>query len=52
MSSLVKRFRRIGVETRLRGYKYFEIGVLIDGDYKFGVLLFVFVCFLGGDQTF
>jgi hypothetical protein len=24
-SSLVKRFRRIGVETRLKGYKYFEI---------------------------
>jgi hypothetical protein len=40
------------VETRLKGYKYFEIerdffnklGVLIDGDFKFGVLyLFVFV---------
>jgi hypothetical protein len=37
---------RIGVETRLKGYKYFEIervffnklGVLIDGDFKFGVL--------------
>jgi hypothetical protein len=37
-----KRFRRIGVETRLKGYKYFEIerdffnklGVLIDGDFK------------------
>jgi hypothetical protein len=34
------------VETRLKGYKYFEIerdffnklGVLIDGDFKFGVL--------------
>ena len=45
------------METRLRGYKYFEIerdffnklGVLIDGDFKFGVLLFVFVRFLGGD---
>jgi hypothetical protein len=24
-SSLVKRLRRIGVETRLKGYKYFEI---------------------------
>jgi hypothetical protein len=41
----------------LKGYKYFEIerdffnklGVLIDGDFKFGVLLFVFVRFLGGD---
>ena len=56
-SSLIKRLRRIDVETRLKGYKYFEIerdifnklGVLIDGDYKFGVLLFVFVRFLGGD---
>jgi hypothetical protein len=35
----------------LKGYKYFEIerdffnklGVLIDGDFKFGVLLLVFV---------
>jgi hypothetical protein len=44
-SSLVKRLRRIDVETRLKGYKYFEIerdffnklGVLIDGDFKFGV---------------
>ena len=53
-SSLVKRLRRIDVETRLKGYKYFEIerdffnklGVLIDGDFKFGVLL---LCFLGGD---
>ena len=51
-SSLVKRLRRIDVETRLKGYQYFEIerdffnklGVLIDGDFKFGVLyLFVFV---------
>jgi hypothetical protein len=51
-SSLVKKLRRIGVETRLKGYKYFEIerdffnklGVLIDGDFKFGVLyLFLFV---------
>ena len=49
--------RRIGVETRLKGYKYFEIerdffsklGVLVDGDFKFGVLLLVFVRFLGGD---
>ena len=56
-SSLVKRLRRIGVETRLKGYRYFEIerdffnklGVLIDGDFKFGVLLLVFVRFLGGD---
>ena len=46
-SSLVKRLRRIDVETRLKGYKYFEIerdffnklGVLIDGDFKCGVLL-------------
>jgi hypothetical protein len=45
------------VETRLKGYRYFEIerdffnklGVLIDGDFKFGVLLLVFVRFLGGD---
>jgi hypothetical protein len=45
------------VETRLKGYTYFEIerdflnelGVLIDGDFKFGVLLLVFVRFLGGD---
>jgi hypothetical protein len=50
-SSLVKRLRRIDVETRLKGYKYFQIerdffnkfGVLIDGDFKFGVLLLVFV---------
>ena len=56
-SSLVNRLRRIGVETRLKGYKYSEIerdffnklGVLIDGDFKFGVLLLVFVRFLGGD---
>jgi hypothetical protein len=41
----------------LKGYKYFEIerdffhklGVLVDGDFKFGVLLLVFVRFLGGD---
>jgi hypothetical protein len=26
-----------------------KLGVLIDGDFKFGVLLFVFVRFLGGD---
>ena len=45
------------METRLKEYKYFEIerdcfnklGVLIDGDFKFGVLLLVFVRFLGGD---
>ena len=56
-SSLVKMLRRLDVETRLKGYKYFEIGrdffnklgVLIDGDFKFGVLLLVFVRFLGGD---
>jgi hypothetical protein len=42
------------VETRLRGYKYFEIerdffnklGVLIDGDFKFGVLTSFVNCFL------
>ena len=47
----------LDVETRLKGYKYFEIerdflnklGVLIDVDFKFGVLLLVFVRFLGGD---
>ena len=46
----------VGVETRLKGYKYFEIErdffnklVLIDGDFKFGVLLLVFVRFLDGD---
>ena len=47
----------MGVKTRLKGYKYFEIerdffnklGVLIDGYFKFGVLLLVFVRFLGGD---
>ena len=41
----------------MKGYKYFEIerdffnklGVLIDGDFIFGVLLLVFVRFLGGD---
>jgi hypothetical protein len=41
------------VETRLKEYKYFEIerdfvnkiGVLIDGDFKFGVLLLVFELF-------
>ena len=56
-SSLVKRLRRIDVEIRLKEYKYFEIerdlfnklGVLVDGDFKFGVLLLVFVRFLGGD---
>ena len=45
------------METSLKGYKYFEIerdffnklGVLIDGDFKFGVLLLVFVRFHGGD---
>ena len=56
-SSLVKRLCQIDVETRLKGYKYFEIerdffnklGVLIDGDFKFGVLLLVFVRLLGGE---
>jgi hypothetical protein len=45
------------VETRLKEYQYFEIerdffnklGVLIDGDFKFGVLLLIFVRFLGGE---
>ena len=45
------------MEAGLKGYTYFEIerdlfnklGVLIDGDFKFGVLLLVFVRFLGGD---
>jgi hypothetical protein len=44
-------------KRRLKEYKYFEIerdffnklGVLVDGDFKFGVLLLVFVRFLGGD---
>ena len=50
-SSLVKRLRRIDVETRSTGYKYFEnkLDVLIGGDFKFGVLLLVFVRFPGGD---
>ena len=52
-SSLVKRLRRIGVETRLKGYKYFETERdffnKLGGDFKFGVLLLVFVRFLGGD---
>ena len=41
----------------MKEYIYFEIerdsfnklGVLSDGDFKFGVLLLVFVRFLGGD---
>ena len=41
----------------MKGYKYFEIerdfinklGVPIDGDFKFGILLLVFVRFLGSD---
>ena len=49
----------IDVETRLKGYKYFEIerdffnklGVLIDRDFKFGVLLLVFVRFLAVIQA-
>jgi hypothetical protein len=44
-------------KDRFKGYRYFGIerdffnnlGVLIDGDFKFGVLLLVFVRFLGGD---
>ena len=47
------------LETRLKGYKYFEIerdffnklGVLVDGDFKFGVLLLVFVRFLAVIQA-
>jgi hypothetical protein len=34
----------LDVETRLN-----KLGVLIDGDFKFCVLLLVFVRFLGGD---
>jgi hypothetical protein len=49
----VKRLRGIGVETRLKGYKYFEIerdffnkfGVLIDGDFKFGCTAACFCSF-------
>ena len=45
--------RRIGVETRLKGYKYFEIerdffnklGVLIAGDFKFGCTATCFCSF-------
>ena len=45
------------METSLKGYKYFEIerdcfnklSVPIDGDFKFGVLLLVFVRFLTGN---
>ena len=45
------------MEARLGGCKCFEIerdffnklGVLIDGDFKFGIFLLVFVHFLGGD---
>ena len=45
------------METCLKGYKYLKLkeiffnklGVLIDGDFKFGVLLLLFVRFLGGD---
>ena len=41
------------VQTRLKGYKYFEIerdlfnklGVPIDGDFKFGVLLYIATSF-------
>ena len=41
----------------MKGYKYFgierdffdKLDVLIDGDFKLGVLLLVFVRFLGGD---
>ena len=47
------------METGLKGNEYFEIkkdffnkfGVLIDGDFIFGVLLLVFVRFLGGGDT-
>jgi hypothetical protein len=46
--------------TRLKGYKYFEIerdffnklGVLIDRDFKFGVLLLVFDLFTKDDGNF
>jgi hypothetical protein len=47
------------VETRLKGYKYFEIerdffnklGVLIDGDFKFGVLYLFLLAFLAVIQA-
>jgi hypothetical protein len=47
------------VEARLKEYKYFEIErdffnklvVLIDGDFKFGVLLLVYVRLHGGDKS-
>ena len=47
------------MEIRLKEYTYFEIerdffnklGALIDGDFKFGVLLLVFVHFLGGHTS-
>jgi hypothetical protein len=51
-SLLSVRLRRIGVETRLKGYKYFEIerdffnklGVLVDGDFNLVYCyLFLFV---------
>ena len=53
LSSFVKRLRRIDVEARLKEYKYFEIerdffnklGVQIEGDFKFGVLLYIATCF-------
>ena len=56
-SSLVKRLRRIDVETRLKGYKYFEIerdffNKLINRDFKCGVLLLAFVRFFGGDTGY
>jgi hypothetical protein len=41
-SSLVKKLRRIGVETRLKGYKYFEIEREFFN--KLGVLLLIVFC--------
>jgi hypothetical protein len=34
---------------KLKEIFFNKLGVLIDGDFKFGVLLLVFVRFLGGD---
>jgi hypothetical protein len=34
---------------KLKEIFFNKLGVLVDGDFKFGVLLLVFVRFLGGD---
>jgi hypothetical protein len=36
---------------KLKDIFFSKLGVLIDGDFKFGVLLLVFVRFLGGDTS-